>query len=58
MAVWVKTEECIGCGACVSVCPTNCIRGEKSEAHVIDDARCTRCGACQQICPVDAVEVA
>jgi len=53
----ISEEKCIGCGACVPVCPTKCIRGEKKSPHVIDEARCTRCGACEQICPVDAVEV-
>ena len=53
----ISPKKCTGCGACIRVCPTNCIRGEKKAAHEIDDARCTRCGACRQICPVDAVEV-
>jgi len=53
----ISPEKCTGCGACIRVCPTGCISGEKKKIHVIDEGRCTRCGACAQVCPVDAVEV-
>ncbi|MFA4874646.1 MAG: NADH-quinone oxidoreductase subunit NuoF [bacterium] len=53
----ISSEKCIGCGACIRVCPVDAITGEKKKLHVIDQAICTRCGACMQICPVDAVEV-
>jgi len=51
------SEECIGCGACIKVCPVDAITGEKKKLHAINREKCTRCGACRQVCPVDAVKV-
>ena len=46
--------KCIGCGACVSVCPSGAqIIGEKRE---IDRDKCTSCGACAHVCPTGALE--
>ncbi len=48
-------EACIGCTACVRVCPVQAISGEKKEQHRIDPARCIECGACGRVCPAGAV---
>ncbi|WP_429190540.1 [FeFe] hydrogenase, group A [Fusobacterium sp. PH5-44] len=49
------TSKCIGCTACVRVCPVNCISGKPKERHVLDSATCTHCGQCVSICPVGAI---
>lgn len=49
------TEKCIGCTACVRVCPVDCIAGERKALHVIDQAACIKCEACIAKCPVDAI---
>ncbi|MHB8908514.1 MAG: 4Fe-4S binding protein [Syntrophales bacterium] len=48
-------ESCNGCGACVTVCPVDAIRGEKRMLHVIDQTICIECGACGRICPEGSV---
>ena len=48
---------CNGCGACIRVCSTSAILGEKKKAHTIDDARCTKCGSCLEVCQPKAVLV-
>ena len=48
-------DKCIGCTACVKVCPTNAISGEVKKAHVIDQPKCIKCGACEQKCKFDAI---
>lgn len=52
MAV-IVTNECIGCGACVTGCPFAAIEMQETKA-VITDA-CTMCGACIDTCPVGAI---
>ncbi len=51
---FVITEDCIGCGACQSVCPQRCI--EEGEPYRIDPHHCLHCGNCQEHCPVGAVK--
>jgi len=47
--------NCIGCGACVKVCPTGAISGEIKKLHIIDARLCIDCGACGRVCPAAAV---
>lgn len=49
------TGNCQGCTACLKVCPTQAIRGERKVIHVIDVAHCIDCGACGRICAFTAV---
>ena len=49
-------NNCVGCGACVSACPKECI-SLLPDAHgfyraVIDNERCIKCGICKKTCPV------
>ena len=50
------TETCIGCTACVKVCPVEAITGEGKELHTIDPAICIDCGACTYVCPVECIQ--
>jgi ferredoxin len=49
------TDKCIGCGACLKICPTGSISGEKKKQHVVNEEICIDCGACGRICPKNAV---
>jgi len=55
MAVVVKQEQCIGCGACVDTCPFGAIIMQDDNKAFITDA-CTACGACIDVCPVGAIK--
>ncbi|HYL12526.1 MAG TPA: NADH-quinone oxidoreductase subunit NuoF [Terriglobales bacterium] len=48
---------CDGCHACVRVCTTEAVLGEKDKAHTIDSAKCIKCGACLEVCQPKAVLV-
>lgn len=54
MAFKITADECIGCGACASDCPTDAI-SERNGAYVVDEGMCIDCGACNAFCPVGAI---
>ncbi len=47
-------QLCIGCGACVQVCPANV--HTMASVHQLDRDRCTGCMACTCSCPTGALE--
>ena len=47
--------RCIGCGACVRVCPQG-VHGCDTE-HRIDRTKCMACGKCADACPAGALEI-
>lgn len=46
---------CMGCGACVSVCPTGALSFRQDEVgyyrSAIDYTKCINCGKCSEVCP-------
>ncbi|UCF71347.1 MAG: 4Fe-4S dicluster domain-containing protein [candidate division WOR-3 bacterium] len=53
-SIKVDDATCIGCVACMKVCPTKAIRLRGGKAH-INYERCIDCGGCLRICPHHAV---
>jgi nitroreductase/NAD-dependent dihydropyrimidine dehydrogenase PreA subunit len=53
----IDADICIGCEACVKVCPNQTITMQNGKAVVSGD-RSLNCGHCAAACPVDAVCVA
>jgi electron transfer flavoprotein alpha subunit len=53
MAVIVNPDKCIGCKACVPVCPFDAIAMQ--EGNAVINEKCTMCGACIPVCPVEAI---
>ena len=53
----IEPTACDGCQACVRVCATEAILGEKKKVHRIDTAKCIKCGACLEVCQPKAVLV-
>ena len=49
-------DKCVGCGACVGVCPVSAIKIVDKKA-VIDLDKCTLCGACIDSCKFSAIEI-
>ena len=55
MVAQVDKNTCVGCSACVRVCPVDAIRMEDNKA-IVDPDICIDCGACVSECPVEAIE--
>jgi ferredoxin len=52
----VNEELCIGCGACIDVCPEEAISMNEEDIAHIDPETCERCGLCASICAQEAIE--
>ena len=49
--------KCCGCGACVSICPRQCIVLKKDDTEgflypEVDSSLCCHCDACERVCPM------
>ena len=51
-----KKTNCMGCSACCSACPKQCIAMQKDDEGflypIVDDAICIDCGLCKKVCPM------
>lgn len=55
MIDFLNNEKCMGCSACVNICPTQCISLIKnSEGFLYPQVtgKCISCGKCEKICPI------
>ena len=48
-------DRCIGCGACIAVCPEHAIAKRNRKIRILET--CTHCGACVPACPALALEM-
>ena len=55
MPVTVDKELCIGCGACVGVCPVGALELDEEGKSESNEEICISCGACVGTCPVEAI---
>jgi Fe-S-cluster-containing hydrogenase component 2 len=53
--VMIDKSLCVGCLACVAVCPIGAMRFYPGQKHPF---KCIACGQCAKSCPKEALEVA
>jgi NAD-dependent dihydropyrimidine dehydrogenase PreA subunit len=56
-AVRRDEEECIECGACISVCPQDVFSLDEDWHLRLEPERCVLCGKCVQACPHNALSI-
>ena len=52
----ITVEKCIGCGACMGICPANAIGIKKKKAILVKE-RCIGCGECTVVCRIGAIDI-
>lgn len=53
----LRESDCVGCGACIEVCPHAVFELEQGLARIVDRGACMECGACALNCPAKALSV-
>ena len=54
MTAVVDIEKCVGCGACVELCPLHVIE-MLEEVPAINETKCDGCGICVAACFTEAI---
>ena len=54
-AIALDEEECVDCGACISVCPQEVFAFDEEWRLRVKSERCVLCGKCIQACPHGAL---
>lgn len=54
---FIDEAACIGCAACLPVCPTDAIVGASKQMHTVIARDCTGCELCIIACPVDCISL-
>lgn len=54
---FIDENTCIGCTACIKVCPVDAIIGSNKVMHTILAQQCTGCELCVPACPVDCISM-
>lgn len=59
MPVVIDKQRCIGCGACVDICPGNLLAIDKrtGKAYIRQARDCWECLSCVKACPKTAMEI-
>jgi NAD-dependent dihydropyrimidine dehydrogenase PreA subunit len=60
----VDEDKCVGCGACVAVCPASPtvfemaeVEGKGTKSKVKHPESCIACNSCVTSCPVEAIKL-
>jgi NAD-dependent dihydropyrimidine dehydrogenase PreA subunit len=53
----LDVTKCVGSGACVAVCPTNCLEMDGRHPWLPRPRDCISCEACVLVCPTQALRL-
>jgi ferredoxin len=53
----IKSDDCVYCGACVSICPVEVFSIDEEKKVNAESQKCIHCGVCVKVCPVKALSL-
>jgi len=53
----INLNQCVGCGACITQCPTNALGRRGGKAALVRPELCIYCADCETLCPSNAIEL-
>jgi len=53
--VIIDEKKCIGCNACVEICPKKILVLKNGVCVVLDESQCDKSKGCEQVCPTSAI---
>lgn len=51
------SKECVACGCCVKICPTQALTIYRGLYAVPNEKKCIGCGKCAKTCPADVIDI-
>jgi NAD-dependent dihydropyrimidine dehydrogenase PreA subunit len=55
--VKIDSDKCIGCGACVEICPNKILYIKDNVCQVSDEKKCDKSRGCERVCPTEAIKI-
>lgn len=53
----INLTRCMGCGDCVTACPTGTLAIQADQAVLVAPETCMYCMVCEDVCPVAAIDL-
>lgn len=55
--VIIDHDKCIGCKACIDVCPNKILYIKDNVCNVTDENICDKSKGCEKVCPTGAIKI-
>ena len=55
--VEVDSENCIGCGECVEICPEDTYEIQDEKSVPVNEDDCVGCESCAEVCEQEAIKI-
>ena len=53
----VDQDKCVGCGACVDVCPAEVYELQDGKSNPVNAEECLGCESCVEVCQQSAITI-